>query len=53
MNRRQFLPSSLAATALQAQPVRKPNIVWIMADDLGYGDLDCYGQIELEPLKSD
>ncbi|MBJ2176058.1 arylsulfatase [Aureibaculum sp. A20] len=26
----------------------KPNIIYIMADDLGYGDLGCYGQDSIE-----
>lgn len=35
----------LPAAALQAeqQPAR-PNLIYIMADDLGYGDLGCFGQ---------
>ena len=42
LTRRQFT-AALAASPLLAQP-RRPNIVFIIADDLGYGDLSCYGQ---------
>jgi arylsulfatase A-like enzyme len=29
-------------------PARKPNILYIMADDLGYADLSCYGRREYQ-----
>ena len=28
---------------VQLQAAEKPNVVVIMADDLGFGDLSCYG----------
>ena len=50
LSRRDFLGAAAGATAAAltvprgAQAQKRPNVLFILADDLGYGDLSCYGR---------
>jgi len=43
-----LLALTLSAAAQSKIAGSRPNIIFILADDLGYGDLGCYGQQKIE-----
>lgn len=43
-----LLPSFLSAGQKQAETKKLPNVIFIYADDLGYGDLSCYGATRVQ-----
>lgn len=48
-----LVAQALDSPLLQAESATKPNMIFIMADDLGYGDLGCYGQQVIQTPRLD
>jgi arylsulfatase A len=46
--RRAFLLFVVAIACVRAGAAPKPNFIFIMADDLGYGDIGCYGSTRIK-----
>lgn len=42
-----FLAFAFGLCDVTAAPNRRPNVIFILADDLGYGDVGCYGQTRI------
>ncbi|MFT5468427.1 MAG: arylsulfatase A [Verrucomicrobiales bacterium] len=43
-----FAIAASSSIAAAAEPASKPNVILIMADDLGYNDLSCYGSTKIK-----
>ena len=43
-----FVSNAAFSATNQSSTSHKPNIIFILADDLGYGDLGCYGQAKIK-----
>lgn len=54
ISRREFVNSAIAGTVFAGMSkasvsgARRPNVLFILADDLGYGDLSCFGRPDYE-----
>ncbi len=45
--------SAMAAAGCSKTPLQRPNVIFILMDDAGYGDFGCYGQQKIEIPQTD